>query len=58
MQWRDIPDGGGILSFDESPYSGIPLELEIVVDPEEGLSWGLWWYGEFELLAVTPIEAS
>lgn len=34
------------------------LELEIVVDREEGLVWGLWWLGGDVLLAtITPPEA-
>ncbi len=55
MTWHDLPDGGGVLRLDESASLGMPLELEVVVDQEEGLAWGLWWMGEWELLAVVPL---
>jgi hypothetical protein len=55
MTWHDLPDGGGILQLEELQRAGVQLELEVVVDPEEGLAWGLWWLGDFELIAVAPI---
>jgi hypothetical protein len=28
------------------------MELEVIVDPEEGLAWGIWWADDDELVAV------
>ncbi len=52
MSWLDIDEGGGVLKIDDPSSPGSNLELEVIVDPEEGLAWGLWWKDENHLLAV------
>jgi hypothetical protein len=58
MTWHDLADGGGVLAFDAALTAGVPLELEVVVDAEEGLSWGVWWIRGSDLLLVLPVATA
>ncbi len=58
MTWHDLGDGGGVLELDESLISGVSLELELVVDLDEGLAWGVWWLDGSEMLFVVPAASA
>ena len=52
MTQSDHSERGVVFSYDDQRGDDGGLELEVIVDPEEGLAWGLWWRDGDQLLAV------
>jgi hypothetical protein len=52
MTRSELPEGCDTFVLDEATSTGDPVELEVIVDPEEGLAFGLYWVDGNRLLAV------
>jgi hypothetical protein len=52
MTRTELPDGGGTVVLEDASSPEAQLELDVIVDPEEGLAFGLYWGDGDRLLAV------
>lgn len=52
MERQKLPEGCDTLVLGDATSTGDAVELEVIVDAEEGLAFGLYWVDGNRLLAV------
>lgn len=58
MTRSELPEGCDTLVLDDATSTGDPVELDVIVDREEGLVFGLYWVDGNRLLAVWAAQTS